>query len=85
VCGAADGTLRVGVKVGERRELLACLLVGERIGEDRVLGQLGEADVARHVVTNTARGLSTFAVHVLSPWLRCASSASLMLPRVSAT
>ncbi len=44
------GILGVGVKVGEGGEFLASLLIRERVGKDRVLGQFGEADVAGHVV-----------------------------------
>ena len=48
--GAADRILRVVVQVGEGGELFAGLLVGQRIGEDGVLRQIGEADVGGHVV-----------------------------------
>lgn len=49
VDGAADGILRVLVEAGEGRELLCELLVWQRTGKSRVLGQLCKTDVARHV------------------------------------
>ena len=48
--GAADWILRVVVQVGECGEFFAGLLVGQRIGENCVLRQFGEANVGRHVV-----------------------------------
>lgn len=48
--GAADWVLRVVVQVREGGELFAALLVGQRIGEDGVFRELGQTDVARHVV-----------------------------------
>ena len=50
MCSATDGVLRVGVEVGEGGEFFARLLIWQRIREDGVFGQLGEADVAGHVV-----------------------------------
>ena len=48
--GAADRVLRVGVEVGKAgKPVVAALLVGERIGENGVLRQFSEADVAAHV------------------------------------
>lgn len=48
--GAADWVLGVVVQVGEGGIFLAALLVRQRIGEDRVLRHIREADVARRVV-----------------------------------
>ncbi len=51
VRGAADGGLGVGVEVGEGGVFFfAALLVRERVAEDGVFGQLGEAEVVGHVV-----------------------------------
>ena len=47
---AAEIARRVGVQVGERRILLAGLMVGQRIVHDRVLRHFGQRDVLAHVL-----------------------------------
>ena len=47
---AAEIARRVGVEVGERRILLAGLVVGQRVIHDRVLRDFRQRDVLAHVV-----------------------------------
>ena len=48
--GAANWILRVVVKIGERRKLVAALLVRNWVGENLVFRQFGQSNVSRHVV-----------------------------------
>ena len=47
---AAEVARRVGVEIGERRILLARLMVGQRVIHDRVLRDFRQRDVLAHVV-----------------------------------
>src|ERR1700733_12494111 len=50
VNGAANRTVGVQMQISKGAELLAGLMVGQRIIHDRVLRDVGQRDVVRHVL-----------------------------------